>query len=98
MRNLKLNYNTLCVTKSEPEFPMKGSEITPLDFSKLRVEIKKLSWLNTSVGTHKLYLTYEYEQCKTMQDMKERVREKDPNANTEICFEIQTTALRSAFT
>ena len=29
-----------------------------------------LSWLNTSVGTHKLYLAYEYEQYKTMRDIK----------------------------
>jgi len=39
MQNLKLNCNTLCVTKSEPEFPVKGSGTTPQDFSKLRVEV-----------------------------------------------------------
>ena len=51
---------------------MKGSEITPLDFSRLIVEcLNKFSWLNTSVGTHKLYLAYEYEQCKAMQDIRE---------------------------
>jgi len=31
--------NTQCVTKSEPEFPVKGSGTTPRDFSKLRVEV-----------------------------------------------------------
>ena len=29
-----------------------------------------------------------------MQDIRERVREKDPNANTRICFEVQAIALR----
>ena len=31
MWNLKLNYNTLFVTKNEPEFPVKGSETTLRD-------------------------------------------------------------------
>ena len=31
----------------------------------------KLSWFNTSMGTHKLYLAYEYVQYKAMQDIKE---------------------------
>ena len=39
MQNLKLNCNTLRVSKSEPEFPVKGSETTPRDSSKLRVEV-----------------------------------------------------------
>ena len=39
MRNLKLNCNILCVTKSELEFSVKGSETTPRDSSKLRVEV-----------------------------------------------------------
>ena len=32
----------------------------------------KLSWFNTSVGTHKLYLAYEYVQYKVMQDIREK--------------------------
>ena len=39
MRNLKLNCNTLCVTKNELKFSVKGSETTPQDSSKLRVEV-----------------------------------------------------------
>ena len=39
MRNLKLKCNTLYVTKSEPEFPMKGFRTTPQNFSKLKVEV-----------------------------------------------------------
>ena len=39
MQNLKLNCNTLCVTKSEPKFAVKDSGTTPRDFSKLRVEV-----------------------------------------------------------
>jgi len=38
MRNLKQFTNTLYVIKSESEFPVKGSETTPLDSSRLRVE------------------------------------------------------------
>ena len=29
-----------------------------------------------------------------MQDIRERVRQKDPNANKRICFEVRATALR----
>jgi len=39
MRNLNTFVNTLCVIKSEYEFSMKSSATTPLDFSKLRVEV-----------------------------------------------------------
>ena len=39
MWNIKLNYNTLCITKSELEFSVKGFETTPRDSSKLRVEV-----------------------------------------------------------
>jgi len=31
----------------------------------------KISWFNTSMGTHKLYLTYEYEQYEAIQDIRE---------------------------
>ena len=31
--------NALCVIKSEFKFPVKGSKITPLDSSKLRVKV-----------------------------------------------------------
>jgi len=56
IRNLKLIANTQRVTKSEPEFPVKGSETTPLDSFRLRVEVLyKLSCLN-KVWAHKLYL------------------------------------------
>ena len=55
----------------------------------------KLSWFNTSVGTHKLYLAYEYVQYKAMQDIREiELRDTGSNANTKICFEIRTTASR----
>ena len=38
----------------------------------------KLSWFNTSMGTHKKYLAYEYVQYKVMQDIREiEFREKN---------------------
>jgi len=37
--------------------------------------------LNKSVGTHKLYLAYEYEQCKAMQEIKRELRDSGVNAN-----------------
>ena len=43
----------------------------------------KLSWFNTSVATHKLYLAYEYVQYKAMQDIIE--------IGLEIVDQIQTT-------
>ena len=46
----KLSHN---VDKSEAEFPAKGSEFSPQDSSRLRVEVLLyLSWLNTSVSTN----------------------------------------------
>jgi len=36
---IKTQLHILCVTKSEPEFPVKGSGTTPQDSSKLRVEM-----------------------------------------------------------
>ena len=55
----------------------------------------KLSWFNTSVSTHKLYLAYEYEQCKAIQDIREiELRDSGSNANIKICFEVPATALR----
>ena len=55
----------------------------------------KLSYFNTSVGTHKLYLAYEYVQYKAMQDIREiEVRDSGSKANTGICFEVRATALR----
>jgi len=36
---LKLNANTQYITKSEAEFPVKGSKTSPHDSSKLRVEV-----------------------------------------------------------
>ena len=55
----------------------------------------KLSWFNTSVGTHKLYLAYEYVQYKSMQDVREKeFRDSGSNANTKIYFEVRATALR----
>ena len=48
-----------------------------------------LSWFNTSVGTHKLYLVYEYVQYKAMQDIREiKLRDVD---------QIQTTRYVSRF-
>ena len=32
----------------------------------------RLSWFSTSMGTYKLYLAYEYEQYKLMQDIREK--------------------------
>jgi len=41
----------------------------------------KLSWFNTSVGTHKLYLPYEYVEYKAMQDIREiELRDSGSNA------------------
>ena len=46
------------------------------------------------MGTHKLYLTYEYVQYKAMQDIKEiGLRESGSNENNKICFEVRATAL-----
>ena len=51
--------------------------------------------MNTSVGTHKLYLVYEYEQYKAKQDIREiELRDSRSNANTKIYFEVRATALR----
>ena len=75
---------------------MKGSELSPRDSSKLRIEVLlKLSWFNTSVGTHKLYPTYEHVQYKAIQDIREiDLRDSGSNANNKICFEVRTTTLR----
>jgi len=41
----------------------------------------KLSWFNTSVGTYKLCLAYEYMQYKSMQDIREiELRDNGSNA------------------
>ena len=54
----------------------------------------KLSWFNTSVRTHKLYLACEYVQYKVMQDIREiEMRDNGSNANTKICIEVRVTAL-----
>ena len=39
MKIKNLIANTLCVTKSEPEFPVKGSGTIPRNFSKLKVKV-----------------------------------------------------------
>jgi len=55
----------------------------------------KLSWFNTSMGIHKLYLAYEYVQYKAIQDIKEiEFRDSGSNINNNICFEVRATALR----
>ena len=54
----------------------------------------KLSWFNTSVGTHKLYLAYEYIKYKAMQDIREiELRDSGSNANNKIYFEVRATTL-----
>jgi len=72
---------------------MKGSGTTPLDSSKVRVEVLlKLSWLNTSVGTNNtqhIYNMNNVKQCK----IRKRVERKDPKTNKRICFEVRVTAL-----
>ena len=72
---LKLNCNTLCVIKSEAEFPVKDSGTTPRDSSKFRVEVlyEALLIQHQCGHTHKLYLAYEYVQYKAIQDIRERV-------------------------
>ena len=55
----------------------------------------KLSWFNTSVGTHELYLAYEYVQYKAMQDIREiELRDSGSNENNKIYFEVRAIALR----
>ena len=55
----------------------------------------KLSWFNTSMGTHKICLAYEYVLYKAMQDIREiELRYGRSNANNKICFEVRATALR----
>ena len=97
---LKTNCNTLCVTKSKPEFPVKGSETTPRDSSKLRVEMLYEVLLIQHKCEHtQLYLTYEYVQYNAMQDIREiELRDSGSNANNKICFEVRVTALRPRFT
>ena len=59
----------------------------------------KLSWFNTSMGTHKLYLAYEYVQYKAIQDIREiELRDSGSNANNKICFEVQVTIYVPSFT
>jgi len=54
-----------------------------------------LSWFNTSVGTHKLYLAYEYVQYKAIKDIREiEFRDSGSNANNKMCFEVRATTLR----
>ena len=54
----------------------------------------KLSWLNTSMSTHKQYLAYEYVQYKVMQDIREiELRDSGSNTNNKICFEVRATTL-----
>ena len=55
----------------------------------------KLSWFNTSMATHKVYLANEFVQYKAMQDIREiELRDSGLNANTKICFEVRATAVR----
>ena len=55
----------------------------------------KLSWFNTSVSAHKLYLAYEYVQYKAMQNIREiELRDSGSNINNKICFEVRAIALR----
>ena len=59
----------------------------------------KLSWFNTSIDTHKLYLINEYVQYEAMQDIREKVfRDSESNTNTKICFEVRVTLYVPAFT
>ena len=72
IRNLKLNCDTLCVTKSELEFPVKSFGTTPRDSSKLRVEVP----LEALLVQHKCGYTnntkhvYNMSNVITMQDIK----------------------------
>ena len=67
-RNLNSIANTLCVTKSEPEFPVKDLGTTPRDSSKLRVEVllKALLIEHKCGHTNNIKHIYEYEQVITM--------------------------------
>ena len=60
--------NALCVTKSEPKFPIKGSVTTPLDSSELRVKMLLKTFLDEYKRGHtnNTKYAYEYEQCKAM--------------------------------
>ena len=77
---------------------MKGSGLTPLNSSKKELRCyMKLSLFNTSMGTHKQCRAYmRYEQYESMQDIRER--DSGSIANTKICFEVRSTALRPRFT
>ena len=55
----------------------------------------KLSWFNTSMGTHKQYQAYIRYEYDAMQDIKEReFRDSGSNANIKICFKVRATVLR----
>jgi len=59
----------------------------------------KLSWFNTSVGTHKLYLAYKYVQYKAIQDIREiELRDSGSNANNKICSRFKPLLYVPAFT
>jgi len=47
------------------------------------------------MGTHNLYLAFEYMQYKVMQDIREiELINSGSNANNKLCFEARATALR----
>ena len=76
---------------------MKGSGTTPLDSSKLRVEVlfEALLVQHKCGHTNNTKHIYEYEQVITIQDIREiELRDSESNANIKICFELRATPLR----
>ena len=94
--------------KSEAEFLVKGSKLSPQDSSRLRVEVPLwLSWLNTNVNkqsqskiqlsTNK-YQAYKDKSNMNMQDIKhkwvKREREMSNHKHEKFVLRFKTLALR----
>ena len=79
---------------------MKGSELSPRDYSKLRVEVLYEALLvQYKYGHTQICLAYEYVQYKAMQHIREiELRDSGSITNNKICFEVRATALVPAFT
>ena len=59
----------------------------------------KLTWFNTSIGTLKLYLAYEYVQYKVVQDIREiELRDSGSNANNRYVSRFEPLLYVPAFT
>jgi len=79
---------------------VKGSELSPRDFFKLRVEVLYEALLvKHKYGTHKVYLANEYVQYNAIQDIREiEFRDSGSNTSTKICLRFEPLLYIPAFT